>query len=161
MPGDGFEGLEAMIGAIANLGGEKEPALADARCPQCNAADFVQVSDLYYDTIRRAEREGLSESRPGQGGMSDERIIRKLRPPRRRSAISRALMVAVPAGLAAYLVYARFGEVAGEFGIMGAIVITLIAFMTRTRHLSDLYYEQRHTWDHLYICRKCGQLVSG
>ena len=160
MPADGFEGLEAMLGAIANLG-EKEPGLGDARCPKCNASNFVQVSDLYYDTLRRAEAEGLSDSRPGQGGLSDERIIRRLGPPRRRSAISRGVLVAVPLAVASYVVYARFGELAGEFTVLGSIITTLIVFMTTMRRLSDQYYDQRHTWNHLYMCRECGQLVSG
>ncbi|HEX4682088.1 MAG TPA: hypothetical protein VH277_05230 [Gemmatimonadaceae bacterium] len=160
MPADGFEGLEAMLGAIANLR-EKDTGLTDARCPKCDASDFAKASELYYDTIRRAENTGLSDSTPGQAGLTDEQIIGKFQPPRRRSAVGRGIAVAVPLGVVTYLVYRRFGSLPGQLTLVASIIITLIAFMTRVRRLSDDYYDQRHTWDHLYMCRKCGQLVSG
>jgi hypothetical protein len=159
MPPDGFEGLEAMLGAIANLR-EKDTGLTDARCPKCDASDFAKVSDLYYDTLRRAEDTGLSDTTPGQAGLRDEQIVAKFPPPRRRSAIGRGIAVAVPLGIATYLLYRRFGSLPGQLALVASIIITLITFMTRVRRLSDDYYDQRRTWDHLYMCRKCGQLVS-
>src|SRR3954471_21693074 len=145
MPPDGFEGLEAMLGAIANLR-EKDTGLTDARCPKCDASDFASVSELYYDTVRRAEKTGLSDKTPGQAGLDDEQIIRKFSPPRRRSAVGRGIAVALPLGATTYLVYRRFGSLPGQIALVGSIIVILIAFMTRVRRLSDDYYDQRHTW---------------
>src|SRR5579885_3502660 len=99
MPGDGLEGFEAMIGAFANLG-ERETGLGDARCPKCDARDFVKVEDLFDATVRRSEIAGEVSSAPGIAGLSDEQILVKFRPPRRRSAVARTIVVTVIVGVA-------------------------------------------------------------
>lgn len=157
---DGLEGFEAMLGAFANLG-EKETGLTDARCPKCNAADFVKVSDLFYDTVRHAENAGRVGTEPIVGGMSEGQIIAKFTPPARRSAVTRTILITLPVAVIAFLVYRRFGDVPGQFALVGTITVALMVFLTTTRRLSDQYYDARATWNRLYLCRKCGQVVKG
>ncbi|HXT16564.1 MAG TPA: hypothetical protein VN706_13080 [Gemmatimonadaceae bacterium] len=161
MPGDGLEGFEALMGAFANLGGEKPEGLGDARCPKCNAADFVKVDDLFYEAVRHAENAGAASSEPGIGGLSEQQIIARFAPPRRRSARLRTILVAIPLAGAAYFVYARVNPTAGQFAVVAAIVITLMVFLTTVRKQSDDYYDQKAQWNKLYMCTKCGQLVKG
>lgn len=149
-----------MIGAFANLGAEKEAGLGDARCPNCDARDFVKVEDLFYDTLRRAEESGANEA-PGIGGLNDEQIIVKFRPPRRRSAVARTIVVLGVLGVAAYVVYRRFGETASEFAIIGALIIASMVFLTTTRRYSDEYFDRKAKWNKLYMCARCGQVVKG
>jgi len=149
-----------MLGAFANLG-EKEAGLGDARCPKCDARDFVKVEDLFDTVVRRSEIAGSVSATPGIAGLSDEQILVKFRPPRRRSAVARTILVLAIVGVGAYFVYRRFGEVAGEFAIAATLVIAFMVFLTTTRKLSDQYYERRATWRKLYMCQQCGQVVKG
>jgi hypothetical protein len=150
-----------MLGALSSLG-ERESGLVDARCPKCNAADFAKVSDLFYDTVRRAEASGLRDDVPaGQGGMTDEQIIVKFKPPRRQSPLRRTIIAAIPIAVAAFLVYRRFGELGGEVALVASLVILITVFMTTARRLSDAYYDRKQRWNKLYMCRKCGQVVMG
>lgn len=160
MSPDGLDGFEAMIGAFANLG-EREPGLGDARCPKCDARDFVKVEELFDAAVRRSEIEGSVSTTPGIGGLSDEQVIVKFRPPRRRGAKMRTVAITIPIAIAAYFVYRRFGEVAGEFALMATAVIAIMTFLTTTRRLSDQYYERRAAWLKLYLCQRCGQVVRG
>jgi len=160
MSPDGLDGFEAMIGAFANLG-EREPGLGDARCPKCDARDFVKVEELFDAAVRRSEIEGSVSTTPGIGGLSDEQVIVKFRPPRRKGATVRTIVITIPVAIAAFFVYRRFGEVAGEFAIAATLVTALMVFLTTTRRFSDQYYERRATWNKLFMCRRCGQVVKG
>jgi hypothetical protein len=160
LPADEFDGFEAMLGAFSSVG--KEGAgLVGARCPKCGAADFAKVSDLYYDTVRRAEVAGTVGSAPGPGGMSDAAILSKFGPPRRRSAIGRTALVAVPLVMAVFLVYRRFGNVPTQGAGMAAAIIIVVVFMTTLRRRSDEYHDRWDQWHHLHMCQRCGQLVRG
>jgi hypothetical protein len=160
MSADGLEGFEAMLGAMSNLGKE-DTGLTDVRCPKCGAADFTKVSDLYDDTVRHVEAAGTVTSAPGPGGMSEAQILAKLGPPRRRSALGRTIAVAVPLAIIVFLVYRRFGDLLTQVAGVAAAIATLIVFMTTMRRLSDQYHERWNQWQHLYACRRCGQLVRG
>jgi hypothetical membrane protein len=94
------------------------------------------------------------------GKMTDVQIVRRLRPPKRKSALWFAVLVAVPLAAACYYVYRRFGPNVGEFASILAFLVTLVVFMTRLRRYSDEYYARRKRWRTLYVCANCGQLVG-
>lgn len=151
--------IEAILGALRDPD-DTNPGLGDARCPNCHASDFVKASDLFAEAVRHIETTGDASSM-GPGGSTYGALVDKVRPPRRRSAAVRAIVVAIPLALACVWVFRRFGSLAGQGAGMAAAVITVIAALTRTRQLSDDYYERRQRWDRLYMCRQCGQLVKG
>jgi DNA-directed RNA polymerase subunit RPC12/RpoP len=159
MSADGLENFEAILGALANMS-EKDTTLSDARCPKCNNTEFVKVQDLFYEAIRRAEDEGPNVA-VGPNGMSAGDVIANHAPPRHRSATLRVVLVTIPVAVAAFFVYRRFGTTAGQFALVATIIIALFTFLTRTRRLSDEYYDQKGRWNKRYMCTKCGQLVAG
>ena len=156
MANDGSAFFEKVLGGLG--GADEHVDMRDARCPKCNASDFVNVPDLYVEARVRKEESAPAETHAG--GITDDQILRKLGPPRRRSALGVALLVAVPLGAAAAYVFIRLGSVAGQFAAMAAAVITIIVLMTYLRRFSDAHFHARQRWNRLYMCRQCGQMVS-
>ena len=153
--------IEAALGAVSKLNAdEAQGDLRDARCPKCNASDFVKISDLYSESVGRLEENADSPETVRDGGMTDTQIVAKFRPPRRRSALGVTLAVAVPLAAAAFYLYRRVGGDVGQIALIVAGVITAIAFMTTVRRFSDQYYHRRQRWNSLFMCRRCGQLVA-
>jgi hypothetical protein len=92
--------------------------------------------------------------------MTDNQIVRRLRPPRRKSALWPALLVALPLAAAGFYVFRRFGPNVGEFVFVGGFLVALTVFMTWLRRYSDEYYDRRKRWRSLHVCSRCGQLVA-
>jgi hypothetical protein len=164
MADDELERFEAVMGALSkSLAGEDDDELTGARCPKCDASSFARVSGLYEDTVRRlseASGNGAVENVAREGGRTDSEIVERLAPPRRRSALGRVIAVAAPLSVAAFYVYRRFGASIGQAAIVATLVISLIVFLTTARRLSDDYYARRNRWNRLFMCRRCGQLIS-
>jgi len=160
--GDDIQRIEAMFGAISKIaaGEEIDTGLGDARCPKCGKSNFIRVSDLYSEAVGRIEENPAKANEVHVGGLSDMRIVEKLKPPRRKSAAGRVLLVGIPLGAGAYYVYRRFGDSLGQLAIVVAIVVTVITLLTTIRRLSDEYYHSRRRWNSLFMCRECGQLVA-
>jgi hypothetical protein len=161
MARDDIERIEAVFGAISKIatGEELETGLDDARCPKCGKSNFVRVSDLYSEAVGRIENDPANANVVHVGGMTDLRIVARLKPPRRKSAAVRVLVVAIPLGAASYYSYTRLGDI-GQLVIVASIVITVIVALTSLRRLSDEYYRARRRWNSLFMCRECGQLVA-
>lgn len=162
MAGDEIRRIEAVFGAISKIaaGEDVGPELHDAKCPRCGQSDFAKVADVYSDAVGRIQADPSEANVVRIGGLSDLRLVEKLRPPRAKSALTRVVLVAIPVGAIAYYVYSRFGDTAGQLAIVGAAVITVIVLLTSMRRVSDDHYQRRRRWDRLFICRNCGQLVS-
>jgi hypothetical protein len=161
MADDKLRQFESVLGAISKItSDEKDIALEDAKCPQCGATDFAAASDLYSELSLRIEEAGPSSRSLPDTGLTDEQILRKIKPPVRKSAIWIALLVGVPLATATFLAYRRLGDTVGQVGIMVSVVLTVVAFVTRVRRNSDDYYAGRRQWRRLHICRRCGQLVA-
>jgi len=160
--GDDIQRIEAMFGAISKIaaGEELDPQLTDARCPKCGKSNFARVSDVYSEAVGRIEENPDNANQVHVGGLTDMRIVAKLKPPRRKSAAGRVLFVGVPLGAGAYYVYRRFGDSLGQLAIVVAAVATVIVLLTTLRRLSDEYYHSRRRWNSLFMCRECGQLVA-
>jgi hypothetical protein len=161
MAEDKLRQFEAILGAVSKVtsdevGGE----LVDARCPKCTASNFAQVSDLYVDALTRIDESPDQADAVREGGMTNAQMAAKFKPPTRKSPALRVIAVAIVTGAPAYYIYQRFGETPGQFAIIAAIVATVVALMTGLRKYSDQYYAARKRWRHLYMCRKCGQLVA-
>ncbi len=160
MSDDQLQWLHAAVNAMSNLDSDDEKPLGDARCPRCNASSFVSAADLYYESVGRLEETPNAPAEIRVGGMTDEQIVRRLRPPRRKSALRFAVLAAIPLAGAGVYVLRRFGADAGEFTFVGGFIVALIVFMTRLRRYSDEYYARRKRWRSLHVCAKCGQLVG-
>ena len=159
MSDDRLEWLHAAVNAVSRLDSD-EPELRDARCPKCNASAFVSAADLYYQSAAHLEDEPNSAPVVRAGGMTDEQIVRRLRPPGRRSALRIGVLVAIPLSAAAFYLFRRFGQNVGEFAFVADFLVTLVVFMTRLRRYSDEYYDRRKQWRSLFVCSRCGQLVA-
>ncbi len=160
MSDDRLEWLHAAVNAVSKLDSDDDHPLRDARCPKCNASAFVNAADLYYESAGRLEETPNAPEEVRTGGMTDAQIVRRLRPPRRKSAVRVALLVAIPLAAAGFYVFRRFGANIGEFAFAAAALVTLVVFMTRLRRYSDEYYDRRKRWRSLYVCTVCGQLVG-
>src|SRR3954468_10722643 len=130
MAEDKLRQFEAILGAVSKVtsdevGGE----LVDARCPKCNASDFAQVSDLYVDALTRIEESPDQANAVREGRMTNEQMVRKFKPPQRRSPTLRVLLFAIPLGIGAYYVMRRFGETPGQFAFIGAGIVTVIVLL--------------------------------
>jgi hypothetical protein len=158
MTDDNSAWLENVLGGQS---GEEKPDIRDARCPKCGAADFAPISDLYTDSVVRLEDGGQQSPVASVGGMTDAQIVREFAPPTRKSAPITTLIVAVPVAAAAFYVYRRFEGTIGQIAVIVAGILVIATFLTRTRAYSDKYYEDRRRWNHLFMCRKCGQRVHG
>lgn len=158
---DGFREFEAVLGALSKMSTDETPSedLVGARCPKCEASDFVKITDLYDEARRRVE-----DAEPADpalsGGMTDAQIVARFAPPQRKSANLRIAIAAVVLGGAAYAVYHWFGELPGELAAAGAVVLLAPVALTSIRKFSDDYYNRRARWRKLYMCRKCGQLIA-
>ena len=160
MPDDEIRKIEAILGAISNITSEREEApLVGVRCPKCGWTSFVKVETVYDAAVARLEDPG-AESSTRDAGLTDREIIRRLAPPTRRSATIPTVALLVVLGGAAAYVYKRFGDLPGEISGIAVFVIVLMFFLTRTRALSDAYYDAARRWRRSYMCRKCGQLVE-
>ena len=153
--------FEAVFGAIARISsGDENPALADALCPKCRASDFAQVLELFYEAAGQIEASPAAADTVLVAGMTNEQIVKKFAPPERRSPLITPLLVSIPLGLIALWVRSRFGNDAGLFTAVGGGVIVIGVLMTSFRKRSDEHYKASKVWRSLYMCRKCGQLVS-
>lgn len=161
MADDKLRQLEAVMGAISKItSGDVDPELRDARCPKCNASDFMKVADLFSEAVGRIEDAPEAASAIDVAGLTNEQIVAKFRPPQRKSPVTTVLLVAVPLAAVAVYVYQRFGETPGQFAGIGVGVVTVAVFLTTLRKRGDEYYQARRRWRSLFICRKCGQVVS-
>jgi hypothetical protein len=153
--------FEAVFGAIAKItSGDESPVLADARCPKCRASDFVQLADVFYEAAEQIEASPDAAGTVLVAGLTNEQIVKKFAPPERRSPLITPILVAIPLTLIALLVRGRFGSDPGLFTAVGGGVIVVGVLLTSLRKSSDQYYAARQLWRSLYLCRKCGQLVS-
>lgn len=161
MADDELRWIEAALGAVSKLNAdETQDDLRGAHCPKCNASNFAKVSDLYSESVARLEQEPDSARTVRDGGMTDIQIVEKFRPPRRKTAASPTLAVAIPLGATTFYLYRRFGENVGQISAVVAGVVTVAVLMTSLRRLSDQYYHRRQRWNSLFMCRQCGQLVA-
>src|SRR5579885_3570437 len=112
--------IEAVFGAISKIaaGDEPDTELTDARCPKCGASSFARVSDLHTESVVRLEVHPEESNVERVAGLSDLDIVRKFKPPRRKSAVTRVLLVGIPLGAGAYYVYRRFGDSLGQLAIV-------------------------------------------
>src|SRR6476660_5949026 len=102
MTDDGLAWFENVLGAASN---NEQADMSDARCPKCNARDFVKIADLYVESLGRLEEGTEPSAALREGGLTDAQIIKKFAPPRQQSAVVVALAVAVPLAAAAFYVY--------------------------------------------------------
>ena len=153
--------MEAALGAVSKIGGEVEDdELIGARCPQCESASFAKISDLYIDAVGRIEENADDANVVNTGGVTNLEIVRRFPPPRKKSPAVLLILLLVPFGAADYYVYKRFGDLPAQVAGMAALIILAIVFMTSLRRYSDKHYYQRRKRNSLFMCRKCGQLVS-
>src|SRR5262249_36114395 len=126
MSDDRLEWLHAAVNAVSKLDSD-DHELRDARCPKCNASAFVNAADLYYESFARLE-DAPSPNAPPEvraGGMTDQQIVRRLRPPNRKSALRPALLVALPLSVGAFYVFRRFGSGVGQLAFVADFLVTL------------------------------------
>ena len=95
MADEGLERFEATLNAIAKITSDDRD-LFGARCPKCDASDFVRVSDLYSETVGHLEIHPDSARDVGAGGMTNLQIVERFRPPRRKSVFGVTAAVAIP-----------------------------------------------------------------
>jgi len=93
-------------------------------------------------------------------GLTDTEILRRFAPPERKAVAPRAAAAVIILGAPVWYVYHRFGADAAQLAGVIAGVIAITITMTTMRKFSDDYYDRRAKWRHLYMCRKCGQLVE-
>ncbi len=159
MENDKLDRFEAAMGAISKITSD-DPEMVGARCPKCDASDFIAVSDLYSETVGRLEEQPDLAHAEGPGGMTNLAIVEKFRPARRKSAAGMVILVAVPLAGVSFYLYRRFGDLVGQGSGVAAFVITMMVFMTTLRRNSDRYYHARQRRNRMFMCRKCGQLVA-
>lgn len=160
MPDDEIRKIEAILGAISNITSEREEdPLVGVRCPKCGWTSFAKVEMVYDAAVARLD-DPDAEASTRDTALADREIVRRLAPPTRRSATTPTVALLVVLGAAAGYIYHRFGDLPGELSGIAAFVIVLMFFLTRTRALSDAYYNAARSWRHRYMCRKCGQVVE-
>ena len=158
MSDDRLEWIQAAMHAVSKIDADTDD-LVGARCPKCNWSGFVGVQDLYSESLGRVE-DGVASQEERAGGLTDAQIVARLRPPTRKSALRVGLLVAVPLSAVSYYILRRFGSNPGELAFVGSFLVSLTVFMTWMRRYSDQYFDRRKQWRSLYMCRRCGQLVS-
>src|SRR5262249_12492853 len=134
MSDDGLEWIEAAMHAVSKIDADTDD-LVGVRCPKCNWSGFVNVQDLYSESLGRLE-DGAGSAEERAGGMTDAQIVGRLRPPARKSALRVAIPTAIPLAVAGYFVYRRFGENVGEAAFVAGFLVTLTVFMTWLRRYS-------------------------
>jgi hypothetical protein len=153
--------FEAVLGAVSKItSDEVDGELVDARCPRCNWSSFAAAQDLYSDALGRVQDDPAAADVVREGNMTNAQMIEKFKPPQPKSPALRVLITAILTGVPAYYVYKYFGETPAQFAGIAAGIITIIVLMTSLRRFSGDYYDARKRWRHLYMCRKCGQLVA-
>jgi hypothetical protein len=153
--------IEAAMGAVSKIGGEVEDdELIGARCPKCESSSFAKISDLFIDAVGRIEDNPDDARVVNTGGMTNLEIVRRFPPPRKKRPTLLIILLLVPLGAADYYVYRRFGDLPAQGAMMATLIILAIVFMTSLRRYSDKHYYQRRRRNSLFMCRKCGQLVS-
>jgi hypothetical protein len=158
---DELQWIEAAMGAVAKIGGEVEDdELIGARCPKCESSAFAKISDLYIDAVGKIEDDPDAAKAVNAGGLTNMEIVRRFPPPRKKSPTILLIAVAIPLGALIYYVYKRFGDLPAQGAGMASVIILAIVFMTSLRRYSDKHYHQRRRRNSLFMCRKCGQLVS-
>jgi hypothetical protein len=161
MAEDKLRQFEAILGAVSKItSDEVDGELVGARCPRCDASNFAQVMDLYSAARDRIADDPTQEDAKVEGGMTNAQMMRKFAPPQRKSPMLRVILTAIVFGVPAYFIHQRFGETAGQFAYMATAVAAVISLLTGLRRYSGEYYDARKRWRHLYMCRKCGQLVA-
>jgi hypothetical protein len=158
---DELRNFEAMLGAFADIVPDREePVLTGVRCAKCDWTGFARVEAVYDAAVSRVVHERSDPSTKRDGGFSDEEIIDRFAPPRRRSPVMPAIVVAALLAGAAYYVNRRYGGNAGFAAGLGAAVLSVVFLLTRARALSDGYYNKKARWRKQFMCRKCGQVVD-
>jgi hypothetical protein len=160
---DGFREFEAVLGALSKMTSDEAPTgdLLDAKCPKCESSEFIKVTDLYDEARARVEDAPETANTPRDGGVTDAQAIARFAAPQQRSVTPRIAAAAVILGAVVLLVFRRFGVQVGQFAVAGAVVLLVGVGLTTMRKLSDDFYNRRARWRKLYMCRRCGQLVSG
>lgn len=158
MSDDRLEWLQAAMHAVSKIDDDGDD-LFGARCPKCNWTGFVSIQDAYSESAGRLE-DSPATNAERVGGLTDAQIVARLRPPTRKSALRVAGPVGVVLAAIAAFIWKRFGGDWGQIAAVVAGLLTLTVFMTWLRRYSDEYYDRRKRWRSLYMCRRCGQLVS-
>jgi hypothetical protein len=159
---DQLKWFEAALGAVSKINTtDGFGTLEDARCPKCESSDFAKVSDVFAESVGRLEEQGGNDTRDVRvGGLTDTQIVGKLGPPRRTSALGVGFGVGVVLAGISFFIYKRFGELPGEISFAASLVVTAVVLLTTLRSFSDKYYHKRQAWNRLFMCRRCGQLVT-
>jgi hypothetical protein len=158
---DELQWIEAAMGAVSKISGEvEEDELIGARCPKCESTAFAKISDLYIDAVGRIEENPDDAKVVNTGGMTNLEIVARFPPPRKKSPTILMILLLVPLGIGDYYLYRRFGDLIGQGAMMATLILLAIVFMTSLRRYSDKHYYQRRRRNSLFMCRKCGQLVS-
>jgi uncharacterized membrane protein YoaK (UPF0700 family) len=92
--------------------------------------------------------------------VTDAQAIARFAPPQRRAAAPRVVVAAVILAVPVFFAFRRYGDTVGEFAAAGAVVILVGVMLTTMRRVSDDFYDRRARWRKLYMCRKCGQLIT-
>jgi hypothetical protein len=158
---DELRNFEAMLGAFADIVPDREePVLSGVRCPKCDWTGFARVEAVYDAAVSRVVHERNDPAAKRDGGFTDEEIIDRFAPPRRRSPVVPTIIFAALLGGGAYYVNQRYGSNAGFAAGLATAVLTVVFLLTRARALSDGYYTAKARWRKQFICRKCGQVVD-
>jgi hypothetical protein len=161
MAEDKLRQFEAILGAVSKItSDEVDGELVGARCPRCDASSFAQAMDLYAAARERIEEDPTQEDVKVEGGMTNGQMVRKFAPPQRKSPMLRVILTAIVFGVPAFYINRRFGETPGQFAYIATAIASVISLLTGMRRYSGEYYDARKRWRHLYMCRKCGQLVA-
>lgn len=159
---DGFREFEAVLGALSKMTSDEPRAddLLDAKCPKCESASFIKITDLYDEAQFRAEDSPDTINTPRDGGVTDAQAIARFAPPQRRSPTIRIVIAAVILGAIVFAVFHFFGDFVAQLAGAGAVVLLVGISLTAMRKASDDFYDRRARWRKLYMCRKCGQLIA-
>jgi hypothetical protein len=158
---DELQWIEAAMGAVSKISGEvEEDELIGARCPKCESTAFAKISDLFIDAVGRIEENPDDAKVVNTGGMTNLEIVARFPPPKKKSPTILMVLLLVPLGAGDYYLYRRFGDLIGQGAMMATLILLAIVFMTSLRRYSDKHYYQRRRRNSLFMCRKCGQLVS-
>src|SRR5437764_8142347 len=131
MSDDGLAWLEN-LGAVVGEGAD-EADMRDARCPKCNASEFMKVSDLFAESVARLEDKSAPAGELREGGLTDAQILKKFEPPRRHSAVGMMLAVAVPLAAISFYLYRRFGDNLGQISVAVTLVVSAVVLLTKMR----------------------------
>jgi hypothetical protein len=159
---DELRQFEAVLGAIGKLplGEDESGNLDGAKCPSCGWSGFAKISDVYHESSVRVHAEPENADVKREIGMSDNEIVRKFAPPKRKSVVPTLAIAVVILGGVAYETYRRYGDNLGTIAILVAVVALATITLMTLRKNSDTYFYSRKRWNKLYRCRKCGQVIA-